>query len=605
MAVISVVAIIALWLQEDSVFQTLDDGGGKYTGLVVTRGHDCTPLELSFGALSGDLAPYARYSVLEDGQYVSKTYDQMQTIKRGALTYGRVELFAQTCKLGYSEFDASCLNENIRHKRKLVLLPNILERGSASCVNEGFERAVPALSIAGLNAIAENQDSFALLSECPDHHSSNGLKRKYSARQAGPLLLYPPGGCCAHRLTRINHVAFDLDKTIGDVYVTQYVCQSPVHANKNARALWQQVQDMDITYLAAGQEPDAECTRYLKEVLRYTTRRRYDLVHGRVEHDGSFFSVKGSKERDEKDARLIEMLAGVDIRTSKLQHMERGCCPDGVAQIKSKMYTAIIEGGLLISGQNFQLPSKHRVGSMTQANADQMAGVMLCNVLPRTILAAFRTWLDGDPGEGVTDDFRLMMKRKVWRLIHAQDPLLLERRIWINWVSIELDQAWIKIQHMDARGGALLELTRRHTNPFHHAADQFALMIFTDIGTGPLATLFWFVSGNNEYTNEPVDQVRKLVLELSLQCQWHFSKFDQEPFTLVAFGDATRTCEELLERARAFKDKFECCRDPDMEEKVWQRYPEPEDLCECIDFRLLMSNWGEEGLWPHVGAKER
>ena len=256
----------------------------------------------------------------------------------------------------------------------------------------------------------------------------------------------------------------------------------------------------------------------------------------------------------------------------------------GLHQIRSKMYAAIVEGGLLVSGLNYKLPPKHHVGSMTSANADQMAGFMVCGVLPCSILSAFSKFADGDPGTSDTDDYRLMMKRKVWRVLHSVEEEHVRRRMIINFLSNPLDKAWIRIQHMDARGGILMDLTRRKTNPFHQALGEFSAFIFEEIATGPLQTLFW-------YLGDATDEVRLLTLELCLQSDWRFSKFDQEPFSLVAFGDLTRTYDDKIGRATTFKKKPFCCREPDMEDKVWMRYDTPDAIVNDIDFEHLMANW--------------
>ena len=97
-----------------------------------------------------------------------------------------------------------------------------------------------------------------------------------------------------------------------------------------------------------------------------------------------------------------------------------------------------------------------------------------------------------------------------------------------------------------------MDLTRRKTNPVHCAIDQFSSMFFEPMSTGPLATLFWYFAGDNAYSNDVVDQVRSLISELCLQTEWRFAKYDSEPYSLVVFGDATRSYQEKLEKAIAY-----------------------------------------------------
>ena len=148
-------------------------------------------------------------------------------------------------------------------------------------------------------------------------------------------------------------------------------------------------------------EANEENTKRLKEILHMTTKRRYELVTGRIQDDGALFPIQGEEGRQKKDERLIEMLDSVDVR-GPLKHIERGCCANE-RECRQKMYTALMEGGLMIT-EHFQLPSKHRVGSMASSNADQVAGYMICNALIEAILQAFGRYGDGDPGNENSED---------------------------------------------------------------------------------------------------------------------------------------------------------------------------------------------------------
>ena len=333
-----------------------------------------------------------------------------------------------------------------------------------------------------------------MLDETPDNVAANFLKRKFTRKQLRRNVLYPPGHCKAHKLSCISTKTLKEDDNIGAVYTTQYICQTPTHATKIGTALWGEVTRMDIIFREEG--PDQDLTKHLRTILNMTTLRRYEVVRGRVDpagDDGAFFPIQGAREQELKNDRLIELLEGVDVRTNRLQHVERGCCPDGPCETHRKVYTAIVECGLTI-GDHHQLPSKHRVGSMTASNADQVGGFMICNILGNCLLRAFGgNNANVEPGEANTandDDFRLMMRKKLWRMIHSQAPRLKQRRIIFNWIAVPVDQAWIRLQHQDARGGILLELTKRATNPFHGVNDNYSKMIFQDKSEGPLATLF-------------------------------------------------------------------------------------------------------------------
>ena len=86
---ITVTASIADLLQTRSVDDFIHGKKTEYIALVVTRAHDATPMEVSFGSLQGKIAPFARYYMLEDGQWKIKTYDEMTKHKRGVLIYNK------------------------------------------------------------------------------------------------------------------------------------------------------------------------------------------------------------------------------------------------------------------------------------------------------------------------------------------------------------------------------------------------------------------------------------------------------------------------------------------------------------------------------------
>ncbi len=77
-----------------------------------------------------------------------------------------------------------------------------------------------------------------------------------------------------------------------------------------AHKLWDYCLDMEIIDEVLCPE-DLEFTKHLETIIQMTAMRRFDLVRGRVDHDGSFFAVGGSEAREAKNNRLVDMLRGV------------------------------------------------------------------------------------------------------------------------------------------------------------------------------------------------------------------------------------------------------------------------------------------------------
>ena len=196
MTQISVTASIGEFCQQDAIDKWFHRHVPLYDSLVLQRGFDATPIEVSFGSLSGALRPYARYFVLERGEWKLKSYEEMQINKRGSLTYGRIELLAQTVEICWSEkTERKHEWQHVQHQRKTMSLPTILQRCSASCIDSAVNKSIRPLSTEMLIRLARNV-KWILLHEVPDNHSANVLKRKAISEvlAATPNILFPPGG---------------------------------------------------------------------------------------------------------------------------------------------------------------------------------------------------------------------------------------------------------------------------------------------------------------------------------------------------------------------------------------------------------------------------
>jgi hypothetical protein len=229
---------------------------------------------------------------------------------------------------------------------------------------------------------------------------------------------------------------------------------------------------------------------------------------------------------------------------------------------------------------------------MTTSNAEQIAGYMIGDILGICILDAFTTMAAGDPGAGHSDDYRKMMRSNVCRAVHAQEPPLNQRRIIINFLSVPIDHAWIRVQYLDNIGRVLSSLTRRSTNVFDGAVDKYAEMLFEPIESGPLACLFWYFDGDNVYESGDVvvESVRPLLLEMSLQISFFFDGVKDFPNLFVALGDESRPRSERLEIGQRFRQKPQCCREPGCEDKVYNSFESAEAMVDDLDFRDLWQN---------------
>ena len=104
-------------------------------------------------------------------------------------------------------------------------------------------------------------------------------------------------------------------------------------------------------------------------------------------------------------------VCNADWRLPVVSHIERGCCSSPL-ETKQKVFAAMCRSNVLLGGHG-GLPSKHRIGSTTGANADQSGGIMLHDFLPRALHRSFGQWVSGAlPANVGDDDYRAKVRKK-------------------------------------------------------------------------------------------------------------------------------------------------------------------------------------------------
>ena len=219
-----------------------------------------------------------------------------------------------------------------------------------------------------------------------------------------------------------------------------------------------------------------------------------------------------------------------------------------------------------------------RIGSMTAANAEQCAGFMICGVLDRVVLGAFPTYGAGDPDDDVTDEsYRLLLKKKIWRITHSLTAEDVSTRILINWLAVYLDHLWMEVQHFDAVGNLMMSLVKRTaSNPFMAVIQKYTLLISQPISESHLKTLFHHFAGEDidvgfdDGMDAVVDQCRLMSASLACQITWRcLWKFEDMPHALLLMVHPASTPEEQQTFAQEFMKIPRCELDPDFSLKVF------------------------------------
>ena len=203
-------------------------------------------------------------------------------------------------------------------------------------------------------------------------------------------------------------------------------------------------------------------------------------------------------------------------------------------ETRRKVFGAICSANVLLGGHG-GLPSKHRIGSTTAANADQCGGIMLSSFLVRCLKRSFRTWHESavpaaNDDEENDDDFRKIVRKRLWRTLHSLTEQGIVDRLCTNWMAKDLDHCWMKIQHMDAAGNILQHIVHRDASPFVAACRGYTLMISQPLDAGALRGLMWHFDAQFQHgflglddgvtLDSIIDKLRLLACGLNCQLVW-------------------------------------------------------------------------------------
>ena len=253
-----------------------------------------------------------------------------------------------------------------------------------------------------------------------------------------------------------------------------------------------------------------------------------------------------------------------------MAHIERGCCPGGPVETHRRIFAAVCSSNLLLGGHG-GLPSKHRIGSTTAANADQCGGIMIHDFLPRCVQRSFQSWDSAVPdNHDGDDDYRAAVRKKLWRVLHALEPEHKVDRLLVNWLAAPLDHLWMAIQRLDAQGHVIRTLSFPDTCPFVKAVEQYTRIIFAPMDEGELKSLIFHLELQIEmgYLGDVdfdvvTDNIRTLGCSIACQITWRaIWLFGGKPYMAVLIVDARLSPAEQLDVCRRIHGSNPCDLDP-------------------------------------------
>ena len=243
------------------------------------------------------------------------------------------------------------------------------------------------------------------------------------------------------------------------------------------------------------------------------------------------------------------------------------------------MFAEICRSNVMLGGHG-GLPSKHRIGSTTGANADQAGGIMLHGTLIRGIRKSFQKWNQALPGDDDgDDDYRKMVRKKLWRVLHSIDPQHIVHRLTVCYMSSKLDHLWMVIQRLDAQGHMIRIVAHRSSSPFAQAVRDYTEILTSPLDHGHLKSLmyhvdfqfengFWGVDDNLK-KDDIIDQLRLLGCSIACQITWRTVWFfDGLPFRGYLMVDSRLSEEQQLDVGSEIFHAPPCELDPFFWRKV-------------------------------------
>ena len=217
------------------------------------------------------------------------------------------------------------------------------------------------------------------------------------------------------------------------------------------------------------------------------------------------------------------MLNG-DIRQPVPVHYESNCCvdSDGIFQrsiCTSNFFNAVCNAGVLGTELTDE-PSKNRWGSLAEHESEQVSGHCIHDLHTRSMTRAFDHWDAGDPGADEEDDYRAMVKGKVWRSVSCMNDLEYQwQKTCRNWSLASLEHLWMRLQHMgeSADFATITDINFPATDPIMDARRTTMQLVYEDVTAGQMRSVHWQYHDRRELQDAMVAYNRHLNVSIDSQ----------------------------------------------------------------------------------------
>jgi hypothetical protein len=242
-------------------------------------------------------------------------------------------------------------------------------------------------------------------------------------------------------------------------------------------------------------------------------------------------------------------------------------------------------------------PSMDDWGSCGEACGKSCAGILIHDVLRRTLEAAFPTWStmlppnDSDRPLDSIEHARQKAQKKAWRAKSFLSNAHLQIRcVLLCFFGAAVESLMAELQYQDGSPKGLLDVLHQTDSNFFLKARR-NIMTILSLGTrGPVAYLLDYYPTEMHF--DIISEARAMSCNFASQIWWRFLHLHDYPYQFGDLANCNLDADDRFAISEAFFALEECCRNKEFSAKVYAMFKdavEPaQSLFEDVDFYSMM-----------------
>ena len=538
--------------------------------VVITKHHDATPATLSFGNMSDELYPHAKYLMKDTSSTTKWKLVDFATFHAKNPSWkperGVLQLFAQSATLCWMENRGEGVQKERVVTTEIHCMPKILQRGNASAIFNAVEGSHAPLPLPEIKHLANDME-FILVSEVPDNCSANVLKKAKTIMEYEDLdnVFYFQDACLVHKLNSILRHATAEHDLIGHLYAVACIANTPryrAHLLKTLKAVVQE--DMGEFYCLGVYPPSVAWVDDMESILCKTLLRTDRVAGGESPQEVNANNVPLAR-RD--TVEKLKQFCNGNPNADRVAHYCTEACGCGSKEVAAeKVFATIVEAKLV---GPFHVPAKNRWGSASLTLAQVAAGTMIHGLLPRVFVRAFGGAQADNAEDDDEEDFRAANRRKLAKAMdfftNKQPQRAMEAAV-ACWLSEGIHGYWRQVEYLDSRGDALLHVVQRNlvapllhdmTTSLTHTTEQWARPLH-----GRFAKDF---VGQAALCTTIRNMTSEILAHLHTRIVLHFEQPQFQLLDLLATSQTREQKQKIIDDFMAYDD---CCLNPEFSRKI-------------------------------------